>query len=307
MASITLAEAKKLGLDDLGAGVAENIVTVNPIYSVLPFNTTVGNAYVYNRENTLGDVQVLGIDGTITAKTQATYTQVTQALTTIIGDAEVNGLIEAQGVGTTAGNDPVTAAVASKAKAVGRKYQDLMVNGDSGNANEFDGMVKLISSVPYAGQLLATQAASFEAVDNMLGLVKSKGTSVDFLMGNLAMENKLKSLARALNGGVLEWTTSGGSKVFMYAGIPFFRNDYLAAADQDGVTAGTQAWLFAGNFDDGTRKVGISGVVPTVGGIQVEDIGKGETKDARIIRVKMYGTFASHSVLGLAGGLLTIA
>lgn len=306
MSSVTLAQAKLLGLDDLGAGVAETIVTVNPVFEVLPFNTTVGNAYVYNRELTIGDVQVLGIDGTITAKTQATVAQKTQALTTIIGDAEVNGLIMAQGVGTTAGNDPVAYAIASKSKGVAREYQRLMAVGDSGTANEFDGLVTLINSSDFSGQKLATAALSFEHVDSLLGLVKSKGTTVDFLMGNLAVENKLKALARALNGGVLEWATMGGSRVFMYAGIPFYRNDYLASADQDGVTAGTQQHLFAGNFDDGSRTVGISGVMPVAGGIQVQPIGASETKDNDIYRIKMYGTFAAHSVLGLAGGLVTV-
>lgn len=306
MASVTLAQAKLLGLDDLAAGVSETIVTVNPVFDVLPFNSTVGNAYVFNRELALGDVQVLGIDGTITAKTQATVAQKTQALTTIIGDAEINGLIEAQGVGSTVGNDPIAYAVASKAKAVGRKYQDLMINGAASTANEFDGMIALINSADFTDQLKATAALSFEYMDELLGLVKSKGTTVDFIMGNLAVENKLKSLARALNGGSLEWATSPASRVFLYAGVPFYRNDYIGSADADGVTAGTQNYVFAGNFDDGSRKVGISGVMPTAGGIQVEDIGKSETKDNRIVRIKMYSTFAAHSTLGLAGGLATI-
>jgi hypothetical protein len=306
MSSITLAQAKLLGLDDLGASVSETIVTVNPVFNVLPFNTTVGNAYVYNRELAMGDVQVLGIDGTITAKAQATVAQKTQALTTIIGDAEVNQLIEAQGVGTTAGNDPVTYAVASKAKAIGRKYQDLMVNGDSANANEFDGLVKLLNSSDFASQKLATAALTLEYMDELLGQVKSKGNTVDFLMGNLAVENKLKALARALNGSALEWVMSPAGRFMVFNGVPFYRNDWLAAADADGVTAGTQNYIFAGNFDDGSRAVGISGVMPTAGGIQVKDIGESETKDNRIIRVKMYGTFAAHSVLGLAGGLVTL-
>lgn len=306
MASITLAQAKLLGLDDLGAGVAESIVTVNPMYDVLPFNTTVGNAYVYNRELAMGNVQVLGIDGTITAKTQATVAQKTQALTTIIGDAEVNGLIMAQGVGTAAGNDPIAYAIASKAKAVGYEFQRLMAVGDSGNANEFDGLVTLINSADFTAQKLATAALSFEYLDELLAMVKSKGTNVDFLTGNLKVENKLKSLARALNGGVIEWTQMGASRVFMYAGIPFFRNDFLTSTDQDGVAAGDQQYIFAGNFDDGSRKVGISGVVPTAGGIQVQPVGASETKDNDIYRIKMYTTFAAHSTLGLAGGLVTV-
>lgn len=306
MASITLAQAKLLGLDDLASGVAESIVTVNPIYDVLPFNTTVGNAYVFNRELAMGNVQVLGIDGTITAKAQATVSQKTQALTTIIGDAEINGLIRAQGVGANAGNDPIAYAIASKAKAVGMEFQRMLAVGDATVANEFDGLVTLINSADFAAQKLATAALSFDYLDNLLGIVKSKGTQVDYLMGNLKVENKLKALARALNGGVLEYVQMGASRVFMYAGVPFYRNDYFASADADGVTGGDQQYIFAGNFDDGSRKVGIAAVVPTAGGIQVASIGESETKDNEIFRIKMYSSFAAHSTLGLAGGLVTV-
>ena len=83
MASVTLAEASKLGLNDLQAGVVENIITVNAMYQVLPFDLIYGNALAYNRENVLGDVQVLGVDGTITAKAAATYTAKTAGLTII--------------------------------------------------------------------------------------------------------------------------------------------------------------------------------------------------------------------------------
>lgn len=87
MSSVLLAQAKKLGVDQLVQGVIEEIVTVDAVYSLLPFQPIAGNALTYNRELTLGDVQNLAIDESITAKTQATYTQVTSTLTTILGDA----------------------------------------------------------------------------------------------------------------------------------------------------------------------------------------------------------------------------
>ena len=38
MASVTLTESAKLALDDLVAGIIENIITVNRMYEVLPFD-----------------------------------------------------------------------------------------------------------------------------------------------------------------------------------------------------------------------------------------------------------------------------
>jgi hypothetical protein len=67
MASVTLAESAKLALNELVAGVIENVITVNQMFEILPFDGIEGNALAYNRENALGDVQALGIDGTVTA------------------------------------------------------------------------------------------------------------------------------------------------------------------------------------------------------------------------------------------------
>ena len=127
MASVTLAESAKLAQDELVAGVIENVITVNEMFELLPFDGIDGNALAYNRENVLGDVQMAGVGTTITAKAAATFTNVTSTLTTIIGDAEVNGLIQATRSGD--GNDQKAVQIASKAKSCGRKYQDQLING----------------------------------------------------------------------------------------------------------------------------------------------------------------------------------
>ena len=118
MPTVTLAEAAKLTQDQLVAGLIETIVEVNPLYELMPFTEIEGNALAYNRENALGDTQFLGVGGTITAKNPATFTKVTSELTTLIGDAEVNGLIQATRSDYT---DQTAVQVASKAKSAGRK------------------------------------------------------------------------------------------------------------------------------------------------------------------------------------------
>ena len=96
MATQTLAEAQKLINNQIVAGVAEDIFTTNPIYSVMPWTGYEGQALLVNRENALGDAQHLAVGGTITAKSAATYTQVPFTAVTTIGDAELNGLVAAQ-------------------------------------------------------------------------------------------------------------------------------------------------------------------------------------------------------------------
>lgn len=299
MASVTLAEASKLGLDDLQAGVIENIVTVNAMYQVLPFDMVMGNALAYNRENALGDVQVLGIDGTITAKAAATYTQKTATLTTIIGDAEVNGLIIAQGIGGNAGNDVVAQQIASKAKAIGREYQRQLIVGDSANPDEFDGLEKLTS----ANQTIDANGAALDFVllDELLSAITAKNGQVDFITMHSKGINKVKALLRALGGSTGEYVQMGTSAdgrpnmVLTYEGVPIFRNDYIPVDAATGLTS-----VFAGTFSDGTDN-GIAGLTAANGaGIQVQPVGASETKDASIWRVKFYSGLVSYSDLGLA-------
>ncbi len=300
MASITFAEASKLSLDDLVAGVIENIVTVNPIYNLLPFQDIDGNAKAYNREKTLGDVEELAIGGTIAAKNPASYKRKTASLTTLIGDAEVNGLIQAQRVG----GDQVALQIASKAKSVGRKYQDLMINASVAGGNGFDGLQAIVDEIvteadnPNQKISLGAVAFTFEDLDNLLMQVKSKDGQVDFIMMNEAQIRKLRALQRGLGGAQPEYVEVAGVNMPSYAGVPVFRNDWIPS--NLGVGA-NETLIFAGNMDDGTEKVGISGLTSVDNmGIHVEPVGLSESKDESIWRVKFYSGFVCYNELGIA-------
>ena len=309
MSLITLSEVKKLGYDDLASGLAESIITVNPLYNLLPFNTTVGNAYAYNREKTSGNVIAGGRgQSTTNAKGSIEFTQVALPLTTIIGDAEIAGQDLAQGVGEGAGNDPVALQVAGKAKAIGMEFQRQMVLGDSAspasnvtgvtNAGEFDGLIKIVGAdSAFASQKLDKEEAALtlDMLDELIHAVTA--ADAQFLMANGKAVRKILSLMRA-SGGVT-MTELAGKQVPAWNGVPIFRNEYITS-DIDGVTAGSQTHIFAGCFDDGTRKLGISGVIPVTGGLVVDDVGYAESSDVLIKRVKMYSTFAVHSVKSVA-------
>ena len=309
MATILLSEASKLGYDDLSAGVADAVITADGFLPMLPFNMMTGNAYAFNREGTPGNVASLAIGGATTdVKTQVTFDPVTLALTSIIGDAEVNGLIAAQGVGTTAGADPIAAAIASKAKQVGREYARQVAVGNattpttsvSGvtNTAEFDGIETLLASSAFASQVIdkADAALTLDMLDELIYAV-TKGDA-EFIMGTGAAIRKIRSLLRAL-GGTSAVEING--KVYdAFNGVPLIRNDYLTS-DVDGVTAGVQTNIYAGLFDDGTRTMGVSGVLPTdAQAISVTPVGPAEAGDYDIYRVKMYGAFAIHSVKAIA-------
>src|SRR5690606_30685996 len=147
MASVTLAESAKLAQDELVAGVIENIITVNRMFDVLPFDSIEGNSLAYNRENALGDVIVAGVGTTFSGagagKNPATFTRVNSNLTTLTSYAHVNGLIVATGAG--AGTDETAVQITTAAKSAGRKCQDMLIYG-TGAGNQLAGLIQLCAA-----------------------------------------------------------------------------------------------------------------------------------------------------------------
>lgn len=286
MASITLVEASKLGLNDLVSGVIESIYTTDSLYRFLPFSTVNGNAKAYNRELTLGDAQSLAIGGTITAKGAPTFTQVVTPLTTLIGDAYINNQLMAQAIGENGGNDLVAVNVMSKAKTIARLYANYLINGDvATTATSFDGLAKLVPASQTVEGVL-----SFEKLDELLQKVKSKGTQVDALIMNGAQIRAFRVLERALGGTSANWTQIEGVNVPAYAGVPILQNDWIL-----------DSAVYAVNFDDGTEKVGIAGLSGVNDfGINVHAPFAAEASDDMIHRVSFYSGFAVFSNLGVA-------
>lgn len=298
MASVTLAESAKLSQDLLVQGVIENVITVNRFFEMLPFEGIEGNALAYNRENALGDVQFATVGTTITAKNAATFTQVTSSLTTIIGDAEVNGLIQATRSNM---NNQKAIQIASKAKSAGRQYMQTMITGD-GTSNTFEGIDALIP----AGQQVDTgtngAALSFEILDELMDLVQDKDGQVDYLMMHARTLRSYFALLRALGGASIGdvVTLPSGQTVPAYRGTPIFRNDFIDTTATTGSSSNTTT-VYAGSFDDGSQKYGIAGLTASQSaGIVVRDIGESETKDESITRVKWYCGLALFSEKGIS-------
>lgn len=299
MVSITLADSAALCQNDLIAGVIESVITVNQMYELLPVEGIEGNALAYNRENTIGDTQVAAVGDTITAKNGANFTQVTTQLTTIIGDAEVNGLIQATRSGVT---DQTTVQIASKAKSAGRQFQNMMVNG-TGASNQFSGMVTLVDT----GRTIASTGAngdalSYATMDAVVDLVTDKDGQVDYMMFNSRTVRSYKALLRGLGGNSVDdmYELPSGKSVNAYSGMPIFRNDWTPINQTRGTTI-TASTIFAGTFDDGSRKHGITALTAAdAAGMMVEYVGVHQTRDETIHRVKWYVAMALFSLNGLA-------
>ena len=303
MASVTLAESAKLAQDELVAGVIENIITVNRMFDVVPFDSIEGNALKYNRENALGDVTLAGVGDTFSGigagKSAATFSSVTSSLTTIMGDAEVNGLIQATRSGD--GNDQTAVQIASKAKSAGRKWQDQFING-SGAGNEFAGLIQLCATAQKVTTGNNGGPLSFAFLDELMDLVTDKDGMVDYITMHARTLRSYKALLRALGGASINETVElpSGAEVMAYSGTPIFRNDYIPT-DQTKGSGSAQTTIFAGTFDDGSRTHGLAGLTATqMSGINVVPVGEKEDADEFIWRVKWYCGLALFSEKGLS-------
>ena len=311
MATQTLAEAAKLINNEIVVGVVEDIIDLNPWFATLPFMPYTGQAVLANRENALGDSGVYDVGDTITHKNPATYTQYSFSSTKLIGDAEMDGLVQA--TSQSAGVDQEANEISSKVKSVGRRYQSGLAT-DDGSAPNMNSMHSLIDSGQVgtaAANAGAGTALSFELMDEVLDLVVSKNGTVDWMQAAKRTVRSYKALLRALGGTPGDWVMNipmaDGTRrtVVTYEGIPIFRNDYLSiveTSDAAALTGGALTSLWAGVYDDGTRKIGVSGIYPASVpmGIQVQPVGIKETADETIWRVKWYTNFANFNRKGLA-------
>jgi len=306
MASQTLVQAKLFINNEIVSGVAQDIITVNPIYNVLPFDGYDGQAVLVNREVTLGDSEVLAVDTTISAKAAATFTQASFTATRLIGDVELDELVAIQSQG--GGVDQMAIEISSKAKSISRLFQTGMATG-TGTSPQMNSFHSLCDSTQYTTATGGTtsQALSFALLDELLDLVTAKDGEVDFIMMAQRTMRSYKVLLRALGGTPADWvvTFPDGRTTISYENIPVFKNNYLVVletADGAALTGGTMTSAWAGCWDDGSRKVGVSAIHPVAApaGISVKPVGAMETKDSMLFRVVQYANLVNYNRRGLA-------
>ena len=300
MGTMTLVEFKKRTRDQLIAGIVEDIYTTNPIYAFMPWQGFAGSGISVNRETTMGDAQFLAIGGEITSKAASVVTQVLFEPTTCIGDAEINDLQVAMSGSDI--NDVVATEISSKSKNVGRQIQNGIATGDGSSPN-MNSMHSMIDSEQYA----TGGAGNFEMIDSLIDLVKSKDGQVDWMQAHGRDIRMIRALYRGLGGVPMAEVKLGNRtiKVIEFEGIPIFQNDYLSITETAGgaaLTGGALSSIYAGVWDDGTKKIGASMIYPQAipAGITYKNIGAKETKDEDIHRVKAYMNFAIFNKRGIA-------
>ncbi|MCK5616619.1 phage major capsid protein [Candidatus Pacearchaeota archaeon] len=303
MATQTLAEAAKYINDEIVAGVAEDIIDLNPWFSILPYMGFTGQSINVNRETTIGDSGVYDVGDTITDKAASAVTKISFLATKLIGDAEMDNLVQIQSEGD--GVDQLAIEISSKAKSIARLFQTGIATG-TGVAPQINSFHSLVDASQYT-TASAGQALSFALLDELLDLVTAKDGQVDFIMMPARTMRSFKVLLRGLGGTAADWvvTLPDGRTTIGYEGIPIFKNEYLSVtetANGAALTTGALTSVYAGCFDDGSRKLGVAAIHPikVPAGIMVEEIGQKEAKDEGIWRVKQYVNFAIFNRRGVA-------
>jgi hypothetical protein len=301
--ALTLPEAAKLSENDLQRGVIETFVQESPVLDRIPFLTIQGNAYSYNEEATLPNVQFRNVNETYTEST-GTVNQKSESLVILGGYADVDRFL-VQTRGNL--NDQRAVQTRMKVKAASYKFQDSFFNGDTAvDAKGFDGLKKrltgsqVISTATNGMGPVAGGHDFFDALDALIAQVPGLSAGNGAIYANRAVIAKVKSSARRLGGVDMVKEALTGKIVATYNGVALLDPgqtaagvDILPMTETQG-TSNAASSVYAVKFgaDEGDR--GVTGL--TNGGVQVQDMGL-------LTSAPVYRTFLEfYTGLALFGG-----
>ena len=292
----TLAEAAKLSNDALLAGVIETIIKDSPLLQGLPFIEIVGNALTYNRESALPAAEWHAANDDWVTSPAITFSQQTATLKILGQNADVDEYIRQ----TRSNIQDIEAAIVQlTAKAIKHELESKFLYGSVAlDANQFDGLRNIIATTVASDQVIAAGATgatlTLSMLDQLIDAVK--GGKPDMLMMSRRSRRKINALARAAGNNLEVGQGKLGEFVQLYNGIPISVSDFqldthtLVGSVETATTGATSSVIYAVQFGEG----GLCGLT-SPGGLQVEPIGKMETKDASRTRIKWYVSLALFS------------
>ncbi|WP_151737238.1 major capsid protein [Paenibacillus tengchongensis] len=304
--ALTLLESAKLSQNTLQQGVIETFVQNAPILQYLPFMEIQGNAYSYNREDSLPGIAFRGVNEAYTESTGA-LNQLTESLAIMGGDADVDKFIQQTRSNL---NDQRAVHTALKTKAAAYKFQDTFFNGDIAvDSKSFDGLKKRLTGAQVitaaTNGLNIGDAANYdtflEALDALL--YQTRGRADALYMDSKTMI-RLNTIARKL--GFHETTVDAfGRQVSAYNGVPIFDagdkadgNKVIGHSETTGTATNTTS-IYAVKFGADEFASGL-----TNGGVMVTDLGEVQDKPVYRTRIEFYtglALFDGKSAARLSG------
>lgn len=300
MALLTIAESVKHYNNPLVSGVAATIVDQDPLLGALPWQAIAGDTLRYTWETGMGGAGFLDVNATIpdALKNASSVENKFVTLKTAVAQAEVDRFVAK--AAEAAGRDPMVYEIASKAKNLSRQYSASVANAATLDGSAFTPSLNTFDSQIHTECTTAVNAVfDLDMLDDLLNLLKG---GADFISMSRADITKYKQAMRAL-GGVTEQVlvrdpfTGAERSVLAYEGIPVFINDFIAKGDN---TVGST--IYAGRFDDGSQKTGVSmlHLAGTPAGMEIEDLGVMENKVASGKRIVQHLNLVNFNKYGLA-------
>ena len=292
----TLAEYSKLSNDVLLQGVIEEVIKDSPVLQRLPFIEIVGNALTYNRESSLPSAEWHAVNDDWTTSPAITFSQQTATLKILGQNADVDEYVKK----TRSNIQDIEAAIIElTAKSIKHEFEDKFIYGDSSaDANQFDGIRKIINTGAASAQVIAAGAAgatlTLSMLDQLIDAVK--GGLPDLLLMSRRSRRKINALARAAGNNLEVGKGLLGEFVQLYNGILIGVSDWVldthtvASSVETATTGSTSSVIYALKCGED----GLAGLTSS-GGLSVEPIGPLETKDATRTRIKWYCSLALFS------------
>lgn len=297
-------ESEKLSNNQLIAGVIDEIIDRDDLFSILPFVRTNGKAYMYNREASLGSATWLDPNDTIT-ESASTFQEVVAKLRILAGDVDIDKFLQSTQSDT---NSQIAVQIAKKAKGVAREFHRTLALGNATtNAKQFDGLSVLADQAQaYAATVGGQQVLSAGTDGNALTismldeLCDAVPNGADVIVMRRGTIRAYRALLRATSGtdAVMQMMDNFGRPMLTHNGIPIIMNEFLAGNETQGTSANNTTSIYALRMNELDGLHGLYG--GDNAGIVVENIGTVQNKDATRIRLKWYCSLALKSTRSIA-------
>jgi hypothetical protein len=284
--AITLLEAAKImSGETIRQSIIEEYAKSTDLMMALPFINIQGNAYKYNREDTLPGIGFRGLNESYSESTGILNPQ-TESLVIAGGDLDCDvQTVKQHGMSVRSVHESM------KVKALGVNITNAFINGDSStNPREFDGLKVRVTGTQLInnGATSGGDALSLAKLDQLIDFVENP----THLIMSRAMRRLLSQASRssAATGFVMFQLNGIGQFISQYNGIPILCLDYNVTGTQDSILPFTEAnpgggtaassSIYCVSFGDG-KLVGLQNDVP-----EVRDLGELQTKPVYRTRVE---------------------
>jgi HK97 family phage major capsid protein len=220
-------------------GIREFVETASPVYNILPKQNWRDGVYRYRETNGLPTAAVYAEMAALPTPSHSTWAESFAVMKNIWVHGEISGQEIAS---ANVIPDVYAREIRNSALAIIQKIEDMTIVGDeSGNANEFSGLLKQITTYLYEDSLgtgLGTAAPLTLALLDLL-IDSPVGDSPNVLIMNRAMRRKINSLMQAQVRYVVanDITLSGGVNIPTFNGVPMVTTRGSIAALNDKIIA----------------------------------------------------------------------